>query len=388
MFRIGKEEVDAVSRVIMSGKLFRINSPEREAENFEHEFKDKVGSAHCLLLSSGTGALTAALAALGIGPGHEVIIPAYTFIATAVAVLSVGAIPVLCDVNETLTMDMDDMERKISPHTKAVMPVHIQGFPCKMDRLMELAKKHNFCVVEDACQAIGGTFNGKYLGTFGDAGAYSFNYFKIISAGEGGALVTNNLKAFERAIIYHDCGSMFWSYEQPIQEPAFIGTNMRVSEITGAIMREQLKRLDGILTDLRNVKKYISEQTQGYAGLRCNPSNDEAGDCGVQLSYIFDDEAKATKFEELVGGTRPINTGKHVYSEWSALLEKRGGHSKEANPYFFEQNKGLNMDFTPDSCKKTLDVLRRSVYIGLHCDWDEAKIAEKIALIRSAADQL
>ena len=344
MFRMGEPEVEAVRKVLMSHQLFRIGGELQEVNNFERELREKMGVNHCLCLASGTGALIASLAALGVGPGDEVIVPGYTFIATAIAALAVGAIPVVAEINETMTLDMDDVERKITPNTKCVIPVHIQGFPCDMERLMQLKEKYGFYVVEDACQADGGSFHGKRLGTIGDCGAYSFNYFKIISAGEGGAMVTNDIDLYQRAIIYHDCGSAFWTYETPITAPLYTGTNMRVSEVTGAILRVQLTRLDGILADLRRVKRAITEAVADLPMLRVNPSNDLDGDCGVCLPFIFDDAVTAEKFEKLIGGTRPINTGKHVYREWTPILEKRGAHISAMNPYENPANAGLRLD--------------------------------------------
>jgi dTDP-4-amino-4,6-dideoxygalactose transaminase len=385
---MGKEEADAVARVVMSKSLFRIDSKYAEVNTFEKEFREHMGVEHCLCLSSGTGALMAALAALGIGPGDEVIIPGYTFIATAVAVLAVGAIPVLAEVDETLTLDIKDVEAKLSKNTKAVIPVHIQGFPSDMDGLMALRKKQNFYIIEDACQSDGGSYHGKRLGTIGDCGAFSFNYFKIISCGEGGALVTHDINVFQRAIIYHDCGTAFWSYEQPITEPLFTGVNMRVGEVIGAIMRVQLTRLEGILADLRRVKKQIMEAVAGLRGIRFNPSNDIEGDCGVCLPFLFDDHRRAARFAELISCDRPINTGKHVYSAWTPVLEKRGAHIKGMNPYFSPKNAGLHMDYTEDSCPRTLDLLNRTVYLPINCDWTGTEIDEKIRLINTAAKQV
>lgn len=388
MFRMGELEVEAVRKVLMSHQLFRIGGELQEVNNFEREFREKMGVSHCLCLASGTGALIASLAALGVGPGDEVIVPGYTFIATAIAALAVGAIPVVAEINETMTLDMDDVERKITPNTKCVIPVHIQGFPCDMERLMQLKEKYGFYVVEDSCQADGGSFHGKRLGTIGDCGAYSFNYFKIISAGEGGAMVTNDIDLYQRAIIYHDCGSAFWTYETPITAPLYTGTNMRVSEVTGAIMRAQLTRLDGILADLRRVKKTIIDAVADLPMLKPNPSNDMDGDCGVCLPFIFDDVATAEKFEKAIGGTRPINTGKHVYREWTPILEKRGAHSSAMNPYENPANAHLRLDTYPDSCPKTLDILSRTVYQFLNCDWTEEELNEVIAKIRAAAKEL
>lgn len=388
MFRMGEPEVEAVRKVLMSHQLFRIGGELQEVNNFERELREKMGVNHCLCLASGTGALIASLAALGVGPGDEVIVPGYTFIATAIAALAVGAIPVVAEINETMTLDMDDVERKITPNTKCVIPVHIQGFPCDMERLMQLKEKYGFYVVEDACQADGGSFHGKRLGTIGDCGAYSFNYFKIISAGEGGAMVTNDIDLYQRAIIYHDCGSAFWTYETPITAPLYTGTNMRVSEVTGAILRVQLTRLDGILADLRRVKRAITEAVADLPMLRVNPSNDLDGDCGVCLPFIFDDAVTAEKFEKLIGGTRPINTGKHVYREWTPILEKRGAHISAMNPYENPANAGLRLDTRKDSCPRTLDILSRTVYQMLNCDWTDAELAEVIEKIRQAAKAL
>jgi dTDP-4-amino-4,6-dideoxygalactose transaminase len=390
---MGKEEADAVTRLIMDKALFRIGGKYEEVNNFEKEFREYMGVEHCLCLSSGTGALMAAMAALGIGPGDEVIIPGYTFIATAVAVLAVGAIPVLAEVDETLTLDMKDVEAKISKNTKAVIPVHIQGFPTNMDALAALKKKHNFYIIEDACQSDGGSYKGKRLGTIGDCGAFSFNYFKIISSGEGGALVTHDINVFQRAIIYHDCGTAFWSYPQPITEPLFTGVNMRVSEITGAIMRVQLTRLEGILSDLRRIKKQILDGVSGVPGIRPNPSNDLAGDCGVCLPLIFDTAQLAEKFEQAVKAAgldcnRPINTGKHVYSAWTPVLEKRGAHITGMNPYFSPENANLHKDVSTDSCPKTLDCLSRTVYLMINCDWNDAEVNQKIETLKTAAKAL
>ena len=382
MFRWGQEEAQAASRVILSGSLFRINSKYNEVANFENELKAKMGAAHCVCMNSGTAALTAGLAAIGVGPGDEVIIPAYTFIATAGAVLSVGAIPVICEVDATLTMDPDDVEKKISKYTKAIIPVNIMGFPCEMDRLAALSKKHNFAIVEDACQADGGSYKGRRLGSIGEIGAYSFNWFKIISAGEGGALVTSDLKLYERAIIFHDIGSNFWPYQQPITSPSFNGRNYRVSEVTGAILREQLKRLDGILTDLRRVKKTIMDSVGDVTGFA--PSNDIEGDCGTCLPFQFPSIEEAISFEKKIGGHRPVNTEKHVFNFWPNVMEKRGGHSDAANPYLNPLNKDLNMDFTPASCKQSKDFLSRTVYMEMNPDWNEADIAQKIELVRNA----
>ena len=225
MFRIGKEEIEAVARAINSKDFFKINGSGQEVLNFENEMKAYSGAEYCILMSSGFGALTSALIGLGIGPGDEVIVPAYTYIATALAVTAVGAIPVIVEADEALTIDVAEVEKKITKATKAVMPVHIQGFPCDMDALKSLCDKHGIAIVEDACQADGGTYKGRPLGTIGDAGALSFNYYKIISSGEGGALLTDRKEIFERALIYQDSSAIafFGNQMEGFENQAFCG---------------------------------------------------------------------------------------------------------------------------------------------------------------------
>ena len=296
MYRIGKEEIDAVARVIESRQLFRINDGLKEVDHFEEEWAATIGTKYAVCVSGGTAALIASLVGLEIGPGDEVIVPGYTFMATATAVLAAGAIPVIAEVDDTLTLDPADVEKKITKNTKAIIPVHICGFPANMDKIMELAKKYDLKVVEDACQADGGSYKGKRLGSIGDAGGFSFNHFKIISAGEGGAFVTNSKRVYERALVYHDGGSQFRPYINGLEIQAFMGSQFRISEILGAILREQLKRLDGILTDLRRVKKTIMEALSDVNNLTFIKSNDIEGDCGSVLGFSFADEENRQGF--------------------------------------------------------------------------------------------
>jgi dTDP-4-amino-4,6-dideoxygalactose transaminase len=387
MYRIGQEEISAVERVIKSRSLFKINDSLQEVKHFEEELREKLGCKYAICMSSGTGALISGLVAMGIGPGDEVIVPAYTYIATAIAVTAVGAIPVITEIDETMTIDVEDIKKKISPYTKAIIPVHIQGFPSKMDEIMRIAKEHNIFVLEDACQSDGGSYKGKRLGTWGDAGTFSFNHYKIITSGEGGALLTDNRKIFERALIHHDsCAVAYFGNQlEGISEPVFAGIEFRVSEITGAILREQLKKLDGIIYDLRRIKKQMICSLKD-TGLKFTKSNDPDGDLGTTLSFVFEDEQKARKFakSENIRGVLPIDTGKHVYTNWTPILEKRGALHDKMNPFKMEANKALNMNYSSDMCPKTLDILRRTVYVGINPDWTEEQVNAKIDAIKNA----
>lgn len=382
MYRIGQEEKDAVARVIDCGKLFKVNDgPLQEVQNFEKELKEKLGSSHAILMTSGQGALVSALVGMGIGPGDEVIVPAYTYIATAMAVVAAGAVPVIAEIDETLMLDPKDVEKKITPRTKAVIPVHMRGYPCDMDGIMKVAKAHGLLVLEDACQADGGTYKGKFLGTVGDAGALSFNYFKVISAGEGGALLTDNKELFERALIYHDSSAVafFGNQMEDFTVEPFCGTELRTNEITAAILREQLKKLDGILADLRRNKKMLAALLAPH--FKFIPSNDPEGDCGTTMTLQFDTEEEAIRFEENapVRARRPINTGKHVYTAWTSILEKKGAAHPLLNPFNLPANRFASYD--KDCCLKSLEYLKKAVHLDIHPDWTEKEI-------KTLADQL
>jgi dTDP-4-amino-4,6-dideoxygalactose transaminase len=385
MFRIGKEEIDEVAKVIMSKQLFRLGDQQeghlQEVHRFEEEWAQKIGTEYALCLSGGgTAALLCCLVGLGIGPGDEVLVSGYTFMASAVAILAAGAIPVIVEIDESLGVDPEDVERKIGPNTKAIMPVHMVGRPSDMDRICEIAKRHNLKVVEDACQADGGSYKGQRLGSIGDAGAFSFNHYKIITCGDGGAMVTNDRTVFERALIYHDGGVTFRPHAKDLTVPIFSGVQLRANEIIGAVLRIQLQRLDGILDDLRRVHRTFLRELEGKPGIRFSRFNDLEGDCGLVASFVFEDEVSARKFStsEGVGGWLPIDSGRHVYSNWDPILEKRAGSHPTLNPFDMPQNKGLRSDYSVDMCPNTLDILSRTVIVNLNVDWTEEEIQSRI----------
>ncbi|MBQ3867088.1 MAG: aminotransferase class I/II-fold pyridoxal phosphate-dependent enzyme [Clostridia bacterium] len=391
MYRIGQEEIDAAGRAILSRDFFKINSSGREVQHFEEEWKALTGAKYALTMTSGFAALTSALIGMGIGPGDEVIVPGYTYIASALAVTAVGAMPVIAEVDDTLTLDMADVKRKLSPHTKAVMPVYIQGFPADLDTLKALSAEHGFRIIEDACQADGGMYKGRYLGTIGDAGAFSFNYFKVITSGEGGALVTGDRTIYERALIYHDASAVAFFGDQlsGIEQPLFGGMEYRVSDIIGAILRAQLKRLPGILADLRHNRSALAELACGGELVQA-PSHDIDGDCGTTLALRFGSEADCRRFqtrcaEKGIGLTVPIDTGKHVYTNWTQIMEKRGALHPAMDPFRMEANRGLQTDYAPDMCPRTLDLLSRTAYLMVNPDWTEADLEAVANVLKNAA---
>ena len=195
---IDQREIDAVTAVLKSQKLFRFCEDSQVAV-FEKEVAAYLGAKYTLMVNSGTSALICGLTGMGVGPGDEVIVPGYTYISTAAAVVGVGAVPIIAEIDESLGLDPKDVEKKITPYTKAIAPVYMQGVPGRIDALVEIARKHNLKIVEDCCQCVGGRYKGRYVGTIGNAGAWSLNYYKVITTGEGGLVYTNNYEIYEKA---------------------------------------------------------------------------------------------------------------------------------------------------------------------------------------------
>ena len=386
MYRIGKPEIEELTKVIEARDLFKINNGLQESKQVETKLGELLNCKYPIFVTSGHAALVCALVSLGIGPGDEVIVPAYTYIATAMAVVQAGAIPVIVESDDTLTICPKDIERHITPNTKAIIPVHIQGFPCNMKAIMEIAEKHNLAVVEDACQADGGSFGGQRLGTIGHAGALSFNYFKIVSCGEGGALLTNDRDVYERSLIYQDASAVAFFGDQmaDFSTGNFCGTEYRSNELCAAVLNRQLDRLDGILADLRKNKKYIMDALQGVCEFI--PSNDIEGDCGTTLAFQFDSEEKARKFATAEGihGTLPIDTGKHVYKHWTPIMEKWGAFHPLMDPFKMEANKDIIPDYREDMCPGTLDRLAKVVYVSVNPDDNQAALDAKLEIIKKA----
>lgn len=395
MYEIGEEEVTAVTRVLRSGQFFRYRGGEGgESDIFERRMAELLGVKHFLALTSGTAALTAGLAGMGLGPGDEVLVPAYTWLATPAAVLAVGAIPVLVDCDETLTIDCADVERKITERTRAILPVHMAGQPCDMERLMHLAERHRLQVIEDACQAVGGSYRSRRLASFGAAGAFSFNQFKNITCGEGGGLATSDSDIYQRALLYHDLGANFRTRVVDFRVSAFLGTTCRFNEIQAAMLNVQLARLDGILSRLRTRKQRFLAALPESAVYRPAPSHDPAGDCGKNCALIFPSVDLRERFIAACRRERPdlaisspIDSGIHVYTNWTTLLEQRIGHHPLMNPYQHPANRGCR-GVTVGDCPQTLDNLARTAYlpgdIGKEVTWFE----ELAGLVHRAARSL
>lgn len=248
----GNEERKEVNDVLESGVLMRygfdgMRNGHWKAREFEQAFAKKMQTNHCQLVSSGTAALTVALAAAGVGAGDEVIMPTFTFVASFESIMMLGAVPVLVDIDDTLTLDPQAVEKAITSKTKCVMPVHMCGSMADLGALKAICNKHNLLLLEDACQALGGSYAGKPLGAYGDLGCFSFDFVKTITCGEGGAVITNNKNYYINAEQYQDHGHDHIGTDRGAETHPHLGYNFRISELNAAVGIAQLRKLDDFL---------------------------------------------------------------------------------------------------------------------------------------------
>ena len=373
---LGEEEVEAAARVIRSHNVFRyygVDEGPHEVADFEREFAAYMGAKHALCLNAGSSALICGLIGAGIRPGDEVIVPAYTWNATPNAVIAAGGVPVLAEVDDSLTLDPEDVERRITPRTRAILPVHMRGAPADLGALTKLAAEYGLVLIEDVCQAAGATYRGARLGTFGDAAAFSLQFNKIITTGEGGVMITDRDDLYELAIDVHDCAG---SVRRGAGLPQFAGWNFRASEIQGAIARVQLTRLDGLLERMRAQQARLAERVSSLPGLSLRRPNDDLGDAGICLiAFAERAELAAEAVEALraegVEAMRiydPEVVDLHVYPYWKPVLD---AIAREGRP--------------EPECPRTLALLECSIHVDLsplndERDLDEIAVAfEKVA---------
>jgi len=379
----GKEEMDAVAEVIQNGYLFRYgseNDPKflHKVATLEKEFAKYSGAGYGLATSSGTSSLVASVLALGLKPGDEIIVPAYTFVASYSSVIFPGIIPVLAEIDESLTLDPRDLENRITSRTKAIMPVHMLGNPCDMDKIMAIAKKHKLFVLEDSCQAAGASYKGKKIGTIGNIGAFSLNIFKTINSGDGGLVVTDDKKLYEIAFGVHDQGHKPSRLGVEVGARSVLGLNFRMNELTAAVALTQLKKLDKIVSTLREKRSKLKTLIQQARGFKFRTLNDPAGDCATLCTVIFETREKAEKVSQALG-SKPIDkSGWHVYHNMEHVLR----HLKE-----------VGQPHTKGSYPRTDDILSRSMNIsvgvvdgGLGAGWG-ININSTDAEIEAAAKQ-
>lgn len=369
---MGEEEIAAVAEVIRSGRLFVYPRGESVTAEFEAAACRFLGVEHALMVNSGTSALTAGLIAVGVGPGDEVIIPGYTYVATAAAVLAAGAVPVIAEVDYSLGLDPADFERNITPQTRAVIPVHMRGIPVRLARILEIAEAHSITVVEDACQCVGGSYRGRPVGTYGKVAAWSLNYFKTISTGEGGLLYTNDRDIWERAALASDPGLPLWEGPEAWRNDAIPRATNRPSEILAAIALVQLGRLEQILAHQRSLRRALLGALEPPRGYVLQHLDDPDGDTGGSVAVIVRNQERAQAYAralsaEGVEAATTFNQGfpdRHIYAHWGSILEKRSPH-RLGYPWGDPNYRG-SVHYSRDMCPTTLDLLSRCIRFDLH----------------------
>ncbi|MBS4196043.1 DegT/DnrJ/EryC1/StrS family aminotransferase [Lederbergia citri] len=390
-------EKEYVLRVLDKKRVFRFyhdQLADSETKRLEDLYKERTNVRHALAVNSGTSALVSAIVGAGIGPGDEVIIPAYTYIATASAVLIARAVPVIVEVDDSLTMDPNAFEAAITEHTKAVIPVHMKGIPCDMDKILEISKKHDLIVIEDVAQANGGFYKGKPLGSMGDAGCFSFQQYKVVTAGEGGLVTTNDDVIYTRASIYHDSALSYWGTKLFENVESFPGENYRMSELNGALALAQSQKLDNIISKLRQVKRTIVDGIKDIPNIQLQRVPDPEGDVSYSLIFYLSDTEAAKTFADLLNaegipnGTIYNNgiADRHIYVNWDYVLDKRGA-SEKGNPWTCESYKG-NVQYSKDMCPNTLDLLARSISISLHQNLSNEDCQDAIEAIKKVAKHM
>ncbi len=336
------------------------------------------GSEYAQLTSSGTAALTTAMSALGIGYGDEVITPAFTFVASFEAILSVGAIPVLVDIDDTLTLNPDAVKKAITAKTKAIMPVHMCGSMADMDALQTICKDHNLFLLEDACQSIGGTYKGKYLGTIGDAGTFSFDFVKTMTCGEGGVVMTNNKEIYTKCDGYTDHGHDHLGIDRGADLHPFIGYNYRISELHSAVGLAQVKRLAEFLAIQKKnhaVLKNILAQVPEISFRRIPDAEGDSGSfvCWYLPSAEIAETVVADLKEQgiLAGNFYWFNNNWHYIRKWEHLKKAvtLNSLSPEIKQRVMEQ---ANKEFAASDA-----ILSRCICTAISLNWTEEQLNEK-----------
>jgi dTDP-4-amino-4,6-dideoxygalactose transaminase len=385
VYEVGQEEIDAIARVIRSNALFRYGVG-HECDRFEARYAEYLGVKHFALAASGSNALAAAMTAVGLGPGDEVIIPAHTYMATATSVLSVGAIPLIVDIDDTITIDPKAIEAAIGPRTRAIVAVHMWGAACDMDAIMAIARRHGLLVIEDACQGVGGGYRGRKLGSIGHIGAFSFNYYKNMTCGEGGGVAVNDDALAERARCAIDPCHFYWQGRNDAVKP-FSANGARASELMGAMLNVQLDRLDGMIQAMRAEKKTILEATRslGNLGLEATRMNSPDHDCATQVMYRMPSAEAARRFVALFPSVIIGKTGRHTYTEWDQVLMGAGAAHPAMNPFNMPANAECRKTYSKGMCAKSLEILDRTIMVATNPGHTNEEISDIVHNIGAAA---
>ncbi len=391
---IGAEERQGVLDVIDSRSLYRYYGPDPQYKvvKFEKAFAETTGTKHALAVSSGTAAIVVAMRALGVGPGDEVIVPANTFLASVTAIVACQAVPVFAEIDDSLMLDAADVERRITPHTKAILPVHFGGVATDMDRLMEVARKHDLLVCEDCAQAAGAKYRGRRVGSIGHIGAFSLQLNKIITCGDGGVVTTNDGTLHDRAVRLHDQGNIRdadGELRLDASGEAFCGENYRMSDLQGAVALAQTGKLDDIIARMRERKAPVLHALQELPGVEPRRLPDADGDASATVAFFCRSAETAKKVAqaltaENVQASVPYG-GRPVYAH-PQILNKRTYHpafSPWASPYY----KG-NAEYAMGMCAASEDLIARAVVLQINPLYTDRDVQDIVAALEKVVPAL
>jgi 8-amino-3,8-dideoxy-alpha-D-manno-octulosonate transaminase len=367
---IGKKEIQAVAETMKRGVLFRYGFDERrkgifKTEEFEKAFCEYMRCKYALAVSSGTAALKVALVSCGIGRGDEVIVPAFTFVATVEAVMEVGAKPVLVDIDSSLNINPNDISKRLTRKSKAIIPVHMLGAPARMDEITEIARNKNLIVIEDNAQACGGSYKGKRLGTIGDIGIFSFDFVKMITTGEGGMVVTKNTELYKKANASHDHGHMHKkNIPRGLDTRLNTGFNFRMSEIESTLGLVQLSKLDYMIKEQRQNKQRIVELIDKTDHLVLRDIVDVRGEIASFLVIYLSSVKKAKIFRKIMISN---GVGLATLNYWHYLANiKAAGESTQhfkGSEYFLNRYVAfpLSVKMQKSQMEKTASAINRAL---------------------------
>ena len=392
----GAEERKEINDVLETGVFFRFNHDAQrnniwKAREFEAEVAKLVGAKYAHAVSSGSTAVSCALAAAGVGAGDEVIVPPFTYIATVEAVIFAGALPVFAEIDETLCLSAEGIRKAITPKTKAICLVHMCGQMAQMDEIMQVVKDHNLILVEDAGQAMAASFKGTSTGLFGATGCYSFDFFKIATAGEGGVMVTNSETAYKLADNYSDHGHNHEGNNRGMENHPVLGFNYRISELHAAIGLAQTRRVPMIREVNNKHKKLMMAELGKIPGVSFATIPDKDGDSATFLNMFLPDTATAQRTVDefnktgVAGFNYWFTNMYHFINQWNHI--KEGHVAAKTNVQLL----GAPQDYKNLSLPKTQETVGRLISFGIKATWTEEEVkslVEKMSVcIKSALNQ-
>jgi len=376
----GQEEKKEVNDVLNTGCLFRFNHDELrqgmwKAKEMEAEVRKFTGAKYAHAVSSGSTAVSAALAAAGVGHGDEVIVPPFTYIATIEAVLFAGGLPVFAEVDETLCLSAEGIREVITPQTKAILLVHMCGAAADMDAIQKVVNEFDVTLIEDAGQALGAFYKGKSVGLFGKTGAFSFDFFKITTAGEGGVFITDDEQAYKWADSFSDHGHDHQGDNRGMEQHPVLGFNYRISELHAAVGLAQMRRVEMVVKQSLKNKKIIKDILASIDAVSFRQMPDPEGDSGTFLNYFLKDTETAQKVmtqfaADGIGGNNYWFTNMyHFINQWDHIKEL-----KSAAPLAIHHF-GAPQDYKNLELPKSQEVIGKLISLGIRASWtdDEAR---------------